>query len=201
MEKDRAKCPMDLGLLWLTIMVDRVDASEKRCDELQTMCAAQALENESLKQQLATASAAKGFLTMALAVYIAFYHAGPPFLVALTVLGVVYGNHLLRLADRMKMYASRQMPEKLPGHQALAASHHQPPLTMLVAALSPHPITEDGQRGSKNKDGRKRHPYRRPQVSAHLPRVPHTERHVLFQIGFAVFARRARRTIGLCFFI
>ncbi len=49
-----------------------------------------------------------------------------------------------------------------------------------MAALGSHAITEDGQRGSKNKDGRKRHPYRRPQVTARLPRVPHTERNALY---------------------
>jgi len=49
-----------------------------------------------------------------------------------------------------------------------------------MATLDSQAITEDGEGGAKNKDGRKRHPYRRPTVSAHLPRLTHTERNVTF---------------------
>jgi hypothetical protein len=50
-------------------------------------------------------------------------------------------------------------------------ANHRP----LVAALCSHPITKNGKRSNQNNDRRKQRPRRRPQVSAHLTCVPHTE--------------------------
>ena len=55
----------------------------------------------------------------------------------------------------------------------------QSPTNALVATLHPVPITEDRQGGSKNKDGRKVHPYIGPKIASHFPRsagFAHTER-------------------------
>ena len=77
----------------------------------------------------------------------------------------------------------------------------RPLSTALVAALGSYPITENRKGGGENKDRRKRHPDGWPNVSAHSPRVPHTERNAFFQIGLAIFARDSPLTTRHSFFL
>src|SRR3984957_16549451 len=77
----------------------------------------------------------------------------------------------------------------------------RPLSTASVATLGSHPITENGKGGCENNDRRKRHPYRRPPVSAHLPRVPHTERNPFFSVRFLAFTSHLPLTTRHCFFV
>ena len=92
-----------------------LEASEKRRLELEEACQSRVLEIESLKHKVTTTSTEKirgeVFLTIGLGLYMLFHHTEPLVFVSLTLLVVVYGSHLLRLATAIRLYASRQVSE------------------------------------------------------------------------------------------
>jgi hypothetical protein len=94
--------------------------SEKQRLELEGKLQASLTENRIAKEELEITNRGKAFLTLGLLCYMIVHPSGFPFLVGLFLLGVVYGNPLLRFVQKLWSYAAKQIPQ-LTAHLARLA--------------------------------------------------------------------------------
>src|SRR5713226_9064953 len=89
-----------------------------------------------------------------------------------------------------RVSSEREKPQRTPPFLSLA-TYHQPLAPALAAALHSHPISENRKVYFNQAEDGIRDPQMRPQVSAHLPRLPDTERTAVFETSALAFGIRS----------